>query len=116
MAALLDQKLQACTSTSPALSNQEISQLLSQLDGWELEVTDGVSRIKKAYIFDNFSSALEYTNKIGLLAEAENHHPGIYIEWGKVTLSWWTHIVSGLFINDFIMAAKCDATYKDKLG
>jgi len=115
MAALLDQKLQACTPASTALSNQEINQLLSKLDGWELEVTDGVNRIKKAYTFDNFSSALKYTNKIGLLADADNHHPGIYIEWGKVTLSWWTHTLSGLFINDFIMAAKCDGIYKDKL-
>jgi 4a-hydroxytetrahydrobiopterin dehydratase len=55
---------------------------------------------------------LEFTNKIGSIAEVENHHPLIITEWGKVTLDWWTHKIGGLHKNDFIMAARSDELYQ----
>ena len=59
--------------------------------------------------FPVFASALAFTNQVGALAEAEGHHPAILTEWGRVTVSWWTHAIRGLHRNDFIMAAKTDA-------
>ncbi len=57
----------------------------------------------------NFKQALQLTNQIGAIAEQEGHHPAILTEWGgRVTVSWWTHKIGGLHVNDFIMAAKTD--------
>jgi 4a-hydroxytetrahydrobiopterin dehydratase len=61
--------------------------------------------------FKNFRQALEFTNKIGDIAEQEGHHPVIVTEWGRVKVSWWTHKIQGLHQNDFIMAAKTDELY-----
>ena len=58
------------------------------------------------------AQALAFTNKVGELAEAEDHHPAILTEWGLVTVTWWTHKVKGLHRNDLIMASKTDAAYK----
>ena len=70
-----------------------------------------MKRVKKVYKFKNFVQALEFTNKVGAIAEEENHHPLIIKEWGRVTLQFWTHKIGGLHKNDFIMAAKTDELY-----
>lgn len=108
MPALIEQALQPCNSLSSTLSQEESKQLLSQLSGWSIEIENEIERIKKVYKFKNFSSAVIFANKISELADTADHHPCICIEWGKATVTWWTHDISGLFINDFIMAAKCD--------
>jgi len=115
MHTLSEQPLQVCTSTSQAILNSEINQHLSELNDWKLATDNNVKQILKSYKFKNFAAALAFTNKVGELAEAENHHPKLCIEWGRVTISWWTHTVNGLFINDFIMAARCDAVYTKEL-
>ena len=61
--------------------------------------------------FSNFAEALTFTDKVGELAETEGHHPAILTEWGRVTVTWWTHKIRGLHRNDFIMAAKTDQIY-----
>lgn len=94
------------------LSEQEIKEYKSQIPDWEIVEENGVKRLRRAYKFRNFREALAFTNKIGELAEEQDHHPEIITEWGKVTLSWWTHVVDGLHLNDFIMAAKSDQAYK----
>lgn len=65
-------------------------------------------RLERVFKFRNFVQALEFANKIGALAEEENHHPLLVVEWGRVTVNWWTHKIGGLHKNDFIMAAKAD--------
>jgi len=65
-------------------------------------------KIEKTFTFSNFAKALAFTNKIGELAEQEKHHPDIYLAWGKVKVSLWTHKIDGLSENDFILAAKID--------
>lgn len=89
-------------------SRQEREDYLAQLDGWKIVDADGVDHLRKVYPFKNFARALEFTNQVGALAETENHHPALLTEWGKVTVTWWTHKISGLHSNDFIMAAKTD--------
>jgi 4a-hydroxytetrahydrobiopterin dehydratase len=59
-------------------------------------------------LFSNFRKALDFTIKVGELAENQNHHPDIYLAWGKAKLSIWTHKIDGLTESDFIFAAKAD--------
>ena len=72
---------------------------------------DGILRLQRVFKFKNYSQALEFTNKIAAIAEQEDHHPLIVLEWGRVTVQWWTHVVKGLHKNDFIMAAKTDELF-----
>lgn len=92
-----------------ALSTDEVEVLIDQIDGWEIITDEGIQRLRKVFPFKNFRESLEFTNKIGQIAEEQNHHPAILTEWGRVTVTWWTHKVGGLHRNDFIMAAKTDA-------
>ena len=74
----------------------------------------GVRRLERVFAFKDFAQALAFTNQVGELAEAEGHHPAILTEWGRVTVTWWTHKINGLHRNDFIMAAKTEAVYPGK--
>jgi 4a-hydroxytetrahydrobiopterin dehydratase len=69
---------------------------------------DGLKRLERVFKFKNFAEALAFTNEIGRIAEAEDHHPLIITEYGQVTVNWWTHKIKGLHRNDFIVAAKTD--------
>ncbi len=92
-----------------ALSADEIEYLLAEIDGWELISFAGIQRLRKEFRFKNFRESLDFTNQVGRIAEEQNHHPAILTEWGKTTVTWWTHKVAGLHRNDFIMAARTDA-------
>jgi 4a-hydroxytetrahydrobiopterin dehydratase len=100
-----------CRGGEPPLSEAEIATLKPQLPDWEIIEVDGIQRLQRAFKFKNFTQALEFTNRVGELAETEDHHPAILTEWGKVTVTWWTHKIKGLHRNDFIMAAKTDEIY-----
>ncbi|MBE0696140.1 MAG: 4a-hydroxytetrahydrobiopterin dehydratase [Anaerolineaceae bacterium] len=101
-----------CKGNLPALTAEEIAEF-QPVPQWEVTEEEGTLRLQRTFRFKNFSSALSFTNRVGLAAEEEDHHPMLQTEWGKVTVSWWTHAISGLHQNDFIMAAKTDALYKD---
>jgi len=113
MPSLADQSLEPCTNSSTALTNEGINQYLTQLDNWQVNNEKDTIQITKIFVIKNYTRALTFTNNIAELAEQENHHPKICIEWGKVTVSWWTHTLNGLFINDFIMAARCDDLFAE---
>lgn len=100
-----------CRGGEPALSEAEIAELLPQVAGWRMYHQEGGPRLERVFKFKNFAQALAFTNQVGELAEAEDHHPALLTEWGKVTVTWWTHAIKGLHQNDFIMAARCDALY-----
>jgi 4a-hydroxytetrahydrobiopterin dehydratase len=87
---------------------EEIAALHPQVAEWDLVEVDGVSRLRRDFEFPDFAAALAFTNLVGALAEAEGHHPALLTEWGRVTVSWWTHKIRGLHRNDFVMAAKTD--------
>ncbi len=89
------------------LSEAEQSSMMSKLDGWDIVELD-VPQLKKVYEFKNFCEALAFTNRVGELAEAANHHPALLTEWGRVTVRWWSHDAGGLCENDFTMASKTD--------
>jgi 4a-hydroxytetrahydrobiopterin dehydratase len=110
---LLQMKCVACRADSPRVTEAEIAEFQPQVPDWLLLERDGISRLERVYKFKNFAEALAFTNRVGELAEAEGHHPAILTEWGKVTVTWWTHKIKGLHRNDFIMAARTDQVYKD---
>ena len=68
-------------------------------------------QLERAFKFRTFAQALAFTNKVGEVAELEGHHPALLTEWGKVTVTWWTHKIRGLHKNDFICAAKTDELF-----
>jgi 4a-hydroxytetrahydrobiopterin dehydratase len=111
METLTDLTCEACRADAPRLTEAEIRELKPQIPEWHIVEVEGVPRLERLFAFRNFAQALAFTNSVGALAEAEDHHPAILTEWGTVTVSWWTHKIGGLHRNDFIMAAKTDGAY-----
>jgi 4a-hydroxytetrahydrobiopterin dehydratase len=108
MSALAEMKCVACRRDAPTVTDEEIAELHPQVPDWELVEIDEVKRLRRVFTFDDFAQALDFTNRVGHEAEAEGHHPALLTEWGRVTVSWWTHKIRGLHRNDFVMAAKTD--------
>lgn len=106
-------KCVACRKDAPRVTEKEVAELFPQVPEWEMVERDGIRRLERVFHFQNFAEALAFTNKIGEMAEREGHHPAILTEWGRVTVSWWTHKIKGLHHNDFIMAAKTSQAYLD---
>lgn len=100
-----------CRGGEPTLTAAQILNFQPQVPGWKVIEIDQVKRLEREFRFKNFKEALEFTNKVGQLAEEEGHHPVIVTEWGRVKISWWTHKIKGLHQNDFIMAAKTNELY-----
>jgi 4a-hydroxytetrahydrobiopterin dehydratase len=109
MALLTNEKCTACRRDSPRVTDADIQELKPQIADWSLVQVDSIPRLERVFRFTNFAQALDFTNRVGALAEAEGHHPAILTEWGKVTISLWTHKIHSLHRNDFVMAAKIDA-------
>ncbi|MCZ6617091.1 MAG: 4a-hydroxytetrahydrobiopterin dehydratase [Gammaproteobacteria bacterium] len=108
MSDLAEKKCVACNADAVRVSADEQTSLLAELDGWVIDSEKGTDKLARTFDFPNFVSALNFANAVGELAEAEDHHPQLIIEWGRVDVCWWTHAISGLHLNDFIMAARCD--------
>ena len=104
-------KCTACRKGEPTVTNSEVTELHPQIPDWEIIEANNVKMLERQFKFENFSEALNFTNKVGAIAEAEGHHPSILTDWGRVTVRWWTHKIKGLHRNDFIMAAKTDQLY-----
>ena len=107
--ALVAERCVACRRDAPRVTAEEIAALRPQIPDWELVERDGIPRLERTFRFPDFAQALAFTVRVGELAEAEGHHPALLTEWGKVTVTWWTHKIRGLHRNDFVMAAKTDA-------
>ena len=108
-ATLASEKCVACRADAPRLTEAEVAELRRTTPEWQVVEREGIPRLERVFRFDNFVQALEFTNRVGEIAEAEGHHPALLTEWGRVTVTWWTHKIRGLHRNDFIMAAKTDA-------
>ena len=112
--ALAQQHCEACRADAPRVTDEELARLLAQIPEWSAPVREGILQLERQFRFSNFSEALAFTQRIGALAEQENHHPSLTTEWGKVTVVWWTHKIRGLHKNDFIMAARTDTVFNRK--
>lgn len=89
-----------------------VAALSAAVPEWRLVEIDGSQRLERVFEVKDFAAALAFANQIGELAEAEDHHPTLLVEWGRLTVMWWTHAVGGLHRNDFIAAAKTDKLYE----
>jgi 4a-hydroxytetrahydrobiopterin dehydratase len=96
------------TRASKRVTDAEREGLSAQVPDWGVVTRDGIERLERVFRFKDFAGALDFTNRVAALAEAEDHHPAILTEWGRVTIGWWTHVVGGLHRNDFVMAAQTD--------
>jgi len=108
MEMLTQMKCVPCRGGEPPLSDTDIAILQPQVPDWQVVERDGIKQLQRVYKFSNFLEALQFTNRVGQLAEEQGHHPALLTEWGKVTVTWWTHKIRGLHRNDFIAAAKTD--------
>jgi 4a-hydroxytetrahydrobiopterin dehydratase len=111
MSPLPAERCVACRPDSPRVTEAEMARLRREIPEWNLVEREGISRLERVFRFPNFVEALAFTNRVGALAEDEGHHPALLTEWGRVTVTWWTHAIGGLHRNDFIMAAKSDALF-----
>ena len=111
MVELSRMKCEACQEGAPTVTEEEIALYHPQVPEWQIVERDGIKRLERVFRFKNFAEALAFTNQVGALAEEEDHHPALLTEWGKVTVTWWTHKIKGLHRNDFVMAAKTDRLY-----
>lgn len=106
MTALAQQACVPCQAGVPPLKGRQLSAFASQLiSGWRVV---NEHHLEKEFAFKDFREALHFTNQVGALAEAQNHHPDIFLAWGKVKLTLWTHKIDGLSESDFVFAAKVD--------
>ncbi len=114
MRTLFAERCVACRRDSPRVTAAEIAEVKPEVPDWRLLERDGIARLERIFDFPSFADALAFTNRVGALAEAESHHPALLTEWGRVTVTWWTHKIRGLHRNDFVMAAKTDALVAER--
>lgn len=98
-----------CRGGIPPLDKIAAETLLTNVPDWKL--VENNLKIQRNYAFDNFVDALAFTNKLGEISEAENHHPDITLGWGYCTVTFYSHKINGLHENDFVMAAKTSKLY-----
>ena len=97
-----------CWGGVPPLQGEALASLARQVDGWEVVEEH---HIRKLFKFPDFRQALKFVNQLGEIAEEQGHHPDVYLAWGKVEITIWTHAIDGLTESDFILAAKIDRLY-----
>jgi 4a-hydroxytetrahydrobiopterin dehydratase len=108
---LHQRKCSVCTGDTPALSADQVTTLLSQLeDGWQLEAG---KKLTKKFPFKNFAKPMQLANAVAHVADGDNHHPDLLIKWGELQVQIWTHAIDALSENDFILAAKIDQCATD---
>ena len=103
---------EACRIDAPKVTNSEIESLMPQIPSWSILENDDIKKLVCSFAFLDYDQTVNFANSVTKLAEEEDHHPEIIIEWGKVTVSWWSHKINGLHMNDFICAAKTDELLK----
>jgi 4a-hydroxytetrahydrobiopterin dehydratase len=108
MGILATESLDTSKQGAKILAENDAQALLKSLEGWSLISVDGVRRAEKTYKFKDFQQALSFTNQVGALAEDAGHHPALLTEWGKTTVTWWSHDLGGVHRNDLIMAARTE--------
>ena len=104
--------MKARRGDEPRLGIEEMADLKHTIPDWEIVDYGGVPHLEKEFKFKDFAQAVAFANKIASLAEAEQHHPSLSVEWGRVKVAWWTHKEKGLTRNDFKMAARTDEVIK----
>ncbi len=100
-----------CNANTPALAPDEIESYTPQVPDWDVVTGDGAPRLQRVFAFGDYMQGVHFAGKLGELAEMQEHHPRLIIDWRTVTVEWWTHSIAGLHVNDFVMASKSDTVY-----
>ena len=108
MGKLSQQTCEACSIDAPRVTDDEMDEYRRDVPEWQIVERDGIMQLERAFTFPDFQQALAFTQRVGEIAEAADHHPALLTEWGKVTVTWWSHKIKGLHRNDFILAARTD--------
>ena len=108
MSSLTSQKCVACQADAPKVTDDELVEFIKEIPDLEPITEDSILKLRRVFNFDDYAQAVQFSNQVADLAEEEDHHPAILLEWGKVQVTWWTHKILGLHKNDFIAAAKTD--------
>jgi 4a-hydroxytetrahydrobiopterin dehydratase len=112
MSDLADKRCIPCRGGVPPLKGTALTELQAEIDpGWDVV---GEHHLERAYRFPDFATALRFVDKVGAMADDENHHPDVFLAWGKARITIWTHKIDGLTESDFVFAAKCDRIYGAK--
>lgn len=109
MSKLHQMTCEACKAGAPLATGEEREAFMPQIPDWAVVEREGIERLERVFRFDSYAQALDFTNRVAAIAEDAQHHPAILLEWGRVTVTWWTHKIRGLHRNDFIMAARTDS-------
>ncbi len=110
---LSENKCEACSIDAAVLTEQQINELLPRVPSWIVHEEEDIKRLFCSFAFTDYESSVNFTNLVAKLAEEEDHHPEIVLEWGNVTVSWWSHKIKGLHKNDFVCASKTDDLFKN---
>ena len=113
---LIQQHCSPIGANTQQLNEQDVNQLKEKPPGWQTYEKGAELRLEKVFEFEDFRKAVAFTNQVANVANEEDHHPALLTEWGKVTVTWWTHKIKGLHQNDFIMAAKTEQIYGGRYG
>jgi len=112
MEELTEQKCVACRVGAPSVTPAEIKEFQPKIPEWQIITEASIPKLDRQFKFKDFKDAISFTDAVGAAAEEEGHYPRLTTEWGKVSVTWWTHKIKNLHKNDFIMASKTDALYK----
>lgn len=112
MSQLSRESCEACRVGAPRVTEEEVKALSAEVPEWQIVERDGIMKLERVFTFPDFRQALAFTQRVGELAEQADHHPALLTEWGKVTVTWWSHKIKGLHRNDFILAARTDEVAK----
>ncbi len=99
---------EACHAGSPLLTEEELAALLPRIPEWDVVEIDAVPRLVRVFRLKGWMPGVRFANELAAAAEETDHHPVITLDWGQITVAWWTHAIRGLHKNDIIMAAKTD--------
>ncbi|KPQ26678.1 MULTISPECIES: 4a-hydroxytetrahydrobiopterin dehydratase [unclassified Halomonas] len=108
MTSLAQQSCEPCSGNAKPMTQSECESQLKALPQWRIVDHDGIMKLTRSYTFRDFVGALDFTQRVGEVAEQAGHHPVITTEYGKATVTWWSHAIDGLHQNDFILAARTD--------
>jgi len=111
MKPLATAQCEACDINAKSLTEAEINKLLIPISDWQLVIESSIQKLRRIFITKNYIQSMHFTNAIAEIAEKENHHPHLIVEYSSVTVTWWSHKIKGLHKNDFIMAAKTNELF-----
>ena len=109
---LKESKCEACTIDAPLATENQKKEFMSDIDGWQIDNKAGIEQLCKTFNFKNYFDGLGFLKAVAEMAEENDHHPKLVLEWGKVEVRWWSHKIQGLHKNDFICCFKNDEIFK----